>query len=717
MIPILYESNEKDFVTQGLGALADTISCTVTEERNGIYELEMEYPLTGAHYSDIVAGNIIFAIPSPYRDAQPFRIYKVTKPLGENVTVYANHISYDLNKIPVKPFTASSAADAMAALKNNCVISNDFEFATDKSTSATMNIETPLTARSCLGGVDGSVLDTYGGEYLWDRFTVNLKNARGTDSGVVIRYGKNLTGLTQEGDVSSLVTGIMPYWYSDGTLVTSDPQIVYAEGATGQTAIPVDMTSNFESQPTAAQLKSAAESNIKSNGIGTPDVSLTTEFLNLSQMSGYENLTLTEKCDLCDTVTIQYEAAGINTKAKIVSITTDVLLERYNSIEVGSVRANIAQTIATQQTQIDNVPTTSDLQRAVEVATNWITGGRGGYVVFHKNADGQPDEILIMNTPDIATATQVWRWNKGGLGYSSTGYNGSYSTAITQDGKIVADFVTTGTMKANIIKGGTLTLGGSGNTNGVCSVVNSSGREVVRLDQSGASIRGGSVQIEDDDSGYTVFSFYTTNDYSGIVNQQVYNLITGTGFRARYNGSLGIVETMVNGGGISMHRYSGGTIREPDYSSGNSPFSVSIYSNSEAQLAMSGTISLTGKLIVSGTKNRVVTTETHGKRLMNAYETATPYFGDIGTATIGERGTVQVDIDPIFAETVTLTDYVVFLQAEGAGEAYISKKTDTFFEISGTAGLAVAYEIKAKQKGYEDVRMEEYDEIVLPDRG
>ena len=174
---------------------------------------------------------------------------------------------------------------------------------------------------------------------------------------------------------------------------------------------------------------------------------------------------------------------------------------------------------------------------------------------------------------------------------------------------------------------------------------------------------------------------------------------------------------MVNGGGISMHRYSGGTIREPDYSSGNSPFSVSIYSNSEAQLAMSGTISLTGKLIVSGTKNRVVTTETHGKRLMNAYETATPYFGDIGTATIGERGTVQVDIDPIFAETVTLTDYVVFLQAEGAGEAYISKKTDTFFEISGTAGLAVAYEIKAKQKGYEDVRMEEYDEIVLPDRG
>lgn len=128
-------------------------------------------------------------------------------------------------------------------------------------------------------------------------------------------------------------------------------------------------------------------------------------------------------------------------------------------------------------------------------------------------------------------------------------------------------------------------------------------------------------------------------------------------------------------------------------------------------------LQVVGDMTVSGKKNRVVETESYGRRLMNAYETATPYFGDIGTAIIGADGTVQVEIDPIFAETVSLDNYVVFLQAEGPGEAYISKKDSAFFEISGTPGLAVAYEIKAKQKGFENVRLEEYHETVLPDRG
>lgn len=496
MIPILYASDEKEFQSQGLGALTDAISCSVTEERNGIYELEMEYPQTGIRYADIVAGNIVFAIPSPYRSGQPFRIYKVTKPLAGNVMVYANHISYDLNKIPVKPFSAGTAADAMSAIEENCAIANDFLLATDKNTAANMKIDTPTAARSCLGGIQGSVLDTYGGEYEWDRFTVYLRNQRGTDSGVVIRYGKNLTGLTQEGDVSNLVTGIFPYWYSDDVLVTCDPQIIYAEGATGQTAIPVDLTDRFEEQPTAAQLKSAAESYIKANNIGVPEVSLTTEFLNLSQMSGYEEMQLLEKCDLCDTVTVQYEQAGIDAKAKIVSIKTDVLLERYEQIEVGSIRPNIAQTIANQQTQIDQTATPSVLQQYINSATSWITGGRGGYVIFQKNADGQPDEILIMDTPDINTATKVWRWNQGGLGYSKNGYSGPYATAITQDGKIVADFITAGTMLANIIKGGTLTLGGSGNGNGVCNVLNAAGKTVVSLSNEGCVINGGKLDLD-----------------------------------------------------------------------------------------------------------------------------------------------------------------------------------------------------------------------------
>lgn len=135
------------------------------------------------------------------------------------------------------------------------------------------------------------------------------------------------------------------------------------------------------------------------------------------------------------------------------------------------------------------------LQQAIQNATNWITGGRGGYVIFQLNADGQPDEILIMDTPSIETAQKVWRWNQGGLGYSSDGYDGPYETAITQDGAIVADFITAGTMMANIIKGGTLTMGGPNNGNGVVSVVNAAGQEVVRLDSDGAKINNGALDI------------------------------------------------------------------------------------------------------------------------------------------------------------------------------------------------------------------------------
>lgn len=516
MIPILYNSTEADFTTQGLGALVDAIYCRVTEERNGIYELEMEYPQTGIHFNDIQNGNIITAIPSPYRAAQPFRIYRVTKPLNGNVTVYASHISYDLNKIPVSPFSASTASSALAGIKTNMQIQNNFQFWTDKTTDAAFSSQVPAACRSILGGQEGSILDVYGGEYEWDRFTVRLYNKRGADSGVVIRYGKNLTELNQEGDISSLVTGICPYWFSDGTLVMCDPPIIYRQGMTAQSAVPVDFTQQFETAPTAAQLREAAESYIENNDIGKPTVSLDVEFIQLEQMSGFEGMALLEKCDLCDTVTVQYEQAGIDVEAEIVSIQTDVLLERYEKMQVGSIRANIAQTIADQQAQISQIGSSSVIQAAIQNATNWITGGRGGYVIFQLNANGQPDEILIMDQPSVESAQKVWRWNQGGLGYSENGYDGPYTTAITQDGAIVADFITAGTMLANIIHGGTLTMGGANNGNGVVSVVNSAGKEIVRLDQYGAKINNGMMDISGIGNGVFIMRAQSQSYTSGI---------------------------------------------------------------------------------------------------------------------------------------------------------------------------------------------------------
>lgn len=458
MIPILFPSTATEFKTQGLGALSDAISCIVTEERNGEYELEMEYPLDGIHFAELTDRCIIIAIPSPYRLPQPFRIYQITKPLNGICTVYARHISYDLSGVPLNPFTAESAPAAVAGLESNAEGGSPFTFWTDKSTVANFAVTVPSSTRSVLGGQAGSILDVYGGEYEWDGFTVKLQNTRGQDNGVVIRYGKNLTNLEQERNNANVSTGIYPYWAdTDGNLVTCDPKIVPAPGTYSfSCVVPVDFSQDFDEKPTSEQLKEKAESYVQDNNIGVPKVSITASFVQLEQTEEYKDLALLEKCDLCDTVTIQFERLGVDVKAKIVKIVTDVLNDRYQSVEIGDARTNIADTISGQGDAIKDRPTTSEMDKAVNNATNWITGSKGGYVIFQRNEGGQPYEILVMDTPDINTATQVWRWNKGGLGYSSHGYNGPYATAITQDGAIVASFITTGTLLANIIKAGIL---------------------------------------------------------------------------------------------------------------------------------------------------------------------------------------------------------------------------------------------------------------------
>lgn len=571
-------------------------------------------------------------------------------------------------------------------------IQNNFLFWTDKTTTADFSSAVPTACRSLLGGQEGSILDIYGGEYEWDRFTVRLHNQRGADSGVVIRYGKNLTGLNQEGDITNLVTGICPYWYSDGTLVMCNPPIIYRDGMTAQSAIPVDMTDKFDEAPSQAQLQAAAESYIESNDIGEPSVSITVEFVQLAQMSGYEHLALLEKCDLCDTVKVQYEEAGIDVTAKIVSIQTDVLLEKYESMEIGSIRANIAQTIADQQAQISQIGSSSMLQQAIQNATNWITGGRGGYVIFQLNADGQPDEILIMDTPSIETAQKVWRWNQGGLGYSKNGYDGPYETAITQDGAIVADFITAGTMMANIIKGGTLTMGGTNNGNGVISVLNSSGREILRMDSSGLTVSQGTI--------------------SGVSINLGNNFIaTSGGYMTAKTGIIGIWRFYDEVFMTSDYKLQ--FVKQSDGSWDISNLDGDIRCNGASFSGLvicSNGLQVNGGLSVSGTKNRLVNTDHYGKRLLNAYETAVPYFGDIGTGEILGDGECFVEIDPIFAETISLEDYVVFLQAEGDGKCYIAEKYADGFIVAGTPGLKFAYEIKAKQKGFENIRLDEYKE-------
>lgn len=454
MKPILFPSTATEFNTQGLGVLTDAISCTVNEERNGAFELTMQYPDTGVHFDEITDRCIIYAIPSPYRAPQPFRIYRITRPMDGIIMVYAQHITYDLSGVPLNPFTAVNAPDALSKLSLNAAVDSPFTFWTDKATVASFAVSTPSSTRSVLGGSSGSILDVYGGEYEWDGFTVRLYGHRGYDNGVVISYGKNLTDIEQDRNISNVATGIYPYWTNaEGALVTCDPKIVNAPGTYDFTrVVPVDFSSDFETQPTPAQLQARAEKYVEDNKIGIPKTSITASFVQLEQFPEYEDLALLEKCDLCDTVTIRYPQLGVEAKAEIVKIETDVLLERYNSVEIGDVRTNIADTIVGQQQEIKQKPSETYLREAVLALTETILGASGGAVrLLDTNSDGMPDTLYIADDPDPTKARKVWRFNHEGWGASKNGYNGPFSYGATLENGMVADFITAGTLNADLV--------------------------------------------------------------------------------------------------------------------------------------------------------------------------------------------------------------------------------------------------------------------------
>lgn len=446
----LFPADATTFETQGLGVL-DAIRCPVTEERNGVYELEMEIAFMDRHYPDIALGRLILSKPNPYEDAEPFRIYQISRPMNGIVTVNACHWSYDLSKLADKPFTASSVTEAMSKLKTQSVDTCPFNFVTDKSVTGNFTVSTPSTIRSLLGGSEGSILDVYGkGEWKFTGRTCYLYLNRGQDRGVTIRYGKNLTDLTQEENNAKVYSKLYPYWAdTEGHLVTL-PEHTLDINTNGNGILVYDMSDRWDSAPTVQQLRTAAQSYIDSNDLDKPVVNLTLSFEQISDL-------VKDSIYLCDTLSVEFPALGVSTKAKVIKTVYDAVLDRYEKIEVGTVKQTLAQTITTlQDNSVTGSVGKSVLQAAVDRASATIKGQNGGFFVENDtNDDGYTDELLFLNTLDTDTAQKVWRWNLGGLGYSGTGYDGEYRTAI-YDGHINADFVDVGTLTANIIKAGIL---------------------------------------------------------------------------------------------------------------------------------------------------------------------------------------------------------------------------------------------------------------------
>jgi hypothetical protein len=354
--------------------------------------------------------------------------------------------------IPVRPFTANGAAAAMVELKNNAVVSCPFEFFATVSGGNAFAVEAPAAIWTLLGK-DG-LLAAYGGEYTFDNYRVTLNNSRGANNGVAIRYGKNLMDLEQEANCANCYTGVYPYWRKEEDVVTLSEKTVNASGNFDYTRIlPLDLSDKFDEKPTETQLREAAVSYMEENSIGTPEVSWKVEFVALEDTEEYKGKGVLERISLGDTVLVEFDKLGVNASARAVAAIYDSVLERYESITLGNVKPNIAQTITDQKKEIDKKPSKSMVEKIKDGLSSAILGANGGSVrMLDTNGDGNPDTLYIADDPNPAKAVKVWRFNYEGWAASSNGYNGPFVLGATLDDGLLASFVTAANLAAGTIQ-------------------------------------------------------------------------------------------------------------------------------------------------------------------------------------------------------------------------------------------------------------------------
>jgi phage minor structural protein len=408
--PILYDANLTGWKdgTLGLGVLSDAISCVVEEERNSTYELEMEYPISGIHVDDIEKGTCLYVTHDNSGEKQLFEVYSVTKNLTK-MTVNARHISYRLNKATVLPCSADALATAMVALKGHSIGADNFSFdACERTVSAPWSVKYPLSVRSALGGVSGSLLDTYTGEYEWDNFTVKLHTKRGSNNGVTIEYAKNLTSLEAEEDAGDIFTSCIPYYKcQDDTYFYLESPVKSDYTGDYTMCAPFDMTENFTApdgaadswHPTAAQLKSAAESYMSENKVGIAKSNLTVDFVDLWQSEEYKNIAPLQEVKLCDTVTVRYPKFNVDITTKVISVKWDVLAEKYTSIELGEAKSGLSSTIVTMAKEATENSSTLEAEFA------YIKGKVGNFEdVYAKTAYVDELAATKANVSDLSAA-------------------------------------------------------------------------------------------------------------------------------------------------------------------------------------------------------------------------------------------------------------------------------------------------------------------------
>ena len=435
MIPCLYSQGETLFDSNGIGKLCDAVSCIVTEKRNGSYELKMSYPVDGLHAEQLVEENIILAKPSEQGNPQPFRIYHVSTPLNGQLEIDARHISYQQNQITVSPFTAGTVQAAMAGLRTNAASACPFTFETDIVSEKPFTVTVPSTIRSCLGSMDDSILDTYGGEFEWDMYRTILHAHRGADHGVKILYGKNLIDFQMERSIDSLMTGVHPYWYKQDTETGEETLIELPEkiitvniGQAFERIEPLNCSSIFSREPTLEQIRDYARWYLQDEKFSRPNADITINFAQLWRLPGYEEIVEAERVSLCDTVHVFISRLNLEISYKVTETEYNVLLERYDSIVLSN------ETVRSKNKRSYFVGTIADLQTqadATEAATL-----RNSTDIQHVSYTMR-DEVTGLESTISETASQI----RSEVSDTANGLNSSITETASQIRSEVSDSV------------------------------------------------------------------------------------------------------------------------------------------------------------------------------------------------------------------------------------------------------------------------------------
>ena len=431
MIPCLYDSREMKFDNNGIGKLADAQSCTVTEKRNGSYELKLICPADGIHAEMLEEGNVILAKPSDTMQPQPFRIYKITTPIDGKLEVQARHISYQLNFITVSPFSVSGCAGAVQGLKSHAASDCPFSVWTDVASSAMFTVSVPASFRNCLGGMDGSVLDTFGGEFEWDRYTVKFHRARGADHNVHIVYGKNLTDFKMEKSIENTITGVHPYWVDNETQAVMElPEkvvMVSRKSVPYQKITVLDCTSAFQEKPSEAALREYAQDYIDTTSLTEPEIDIKIDFIQLWNTPGYEDVVQAEQVSLCDTVHVYISKLGIEASSKVTETEYDSLLERYNSITLSnSTVSSRNSSLTSSLNSIRNTATAAyDTAVRVETAVGEQMGGISASIIYDGALFAALFGLHYKNETDSKGNTTRYAFNAATLKQSTVAWKNS----------------------------------------------------------------------------------------------------------------------------------------------------------------------------------------------------------------------------------------------------------------------------------------------------